>query len=176
MGTPFIGEIRMFAGSFPPKGHAFCNGQLIPVAQNVALFTLLGIVYGGDGKTTFGLPNLQGRAALGFGQGSGLRLRSLGEEGGVTSVNLNTDQMASHNHTAAASGGNGDSPSPGGAIWSAAGVGRNPPPPAYQSAANTTMSANTLGLSGGNQPHNNMQPYLAVSFIIAMQGAFPQRN
>ncbi|MDQ3747645.1 MAG: tail fiber protein [Acidobacteriota bacterium] len=175
MGTPFIGEIRMFAGNFPPKGHAFCNGQIIAIRQNTALFSLLGVTYGGDGKTTFGLPNLQGRAALSFGQGPGLQLRSMGEEGGVTSVNLIIDQMAGHNHTAGASGGNGDSPSPGGAIWSSAGVGRNPPP-AYQSAANTTMSANTLGLSGGSQPHNNMQPYLAVSFIIAMEGIFPQRN
>ena len=175
MSSPYLGEIRMFAGNFPPKGNAFCSGQIIAIAQNTALFSILGTTYGGNGTTTFGLPNLQGRAALDFGQGAGLSNRSLGESGGVTSVTLNTNEMAGHNHAANSSGAGGNSASPGGAIWSAAGSGRTPPP-AYASAANTTMSPSTLAQAGGSQPHNNMPPYLAVSFIIALQGVFPPRN
>ena len=175
MSSPFLAEIRMFGGNFAPRGNAFCNGQLLAIAQNTALFSLLGTTYGGNGTTTFGLPNLQGKAALDFGQGNGLSNRFLGEVGGEPNVTLNTTQMASHNHAANANGANGTSANPTGAIWSASGAGRTPPP-VYASAANTAMSPNTLGLTGGNAPHNNLPPYLAVSFIIALSGVFPQRN
>ena len=175
MATPFLAEIRMFAGNFPPRGNAFCNGQIMAISQNTALFSLLGTIYGGNGQSTFGLPNLQGRAALDAGHGNGLSNRSLGEIGGVTNVTLSASQMPVHNHAANASGANGNSPSPVGAIWSASGSGRTPDS-AYQSAGNTQMSPNTLSLTGGNQPHNNLPPYLAVSFIIALQGIFPPRN
>lgn len=176
MSSPFVAEIRMFGGNFAPKGNAFCNGQIMAISQNTALFSLLGTTYGGDGRTTFGLPNLQGRAALGAGQGPGLSRRRLGEVGGEPSVTIIGNQMATHNHSANANAGNGDSPSPGGAVWSAAGVGRSAPPLAYASARNTDMSPNTLSQTGGNQPHNNMPPYQAISFIIALTGVFPPRN
>ena len=176
MSSPFVAEIRMFGGNFAPRGNAFCNGQILAIPQNTALFSLLGTTYGGDGKSTFGLPNLQGRAALGAGQGPGLSYRNLGEDGGEANVTLLTTEMAAHNHSANADGGNGNSTSPGGAIWSSAGVGRTPPPPAYASTANTNMSPNTLSQTGGNQPHNNMPPYQAISFIIALVGVFPPRN
>ena len=175
MSTPFVAEIRMFAGSFAPKGNAFCNGQLIAISQNTALFSLLGTTYGGDGRSTFGLPNLQGRAAIGSGQGAGLSPRTLGAVGGEANVTLLQAEMAMHNHSANGVAAAGDSQTPGGAVWSAAGAGRTPPP-AYASAANTNMSANTLGQTGGSQPHNNMPPYQAVSFIIALVGVFPPRN
>lgn len=175
MSTPFIGEIRMFGGNFPPRGHALCNGQLLSISQNSALFSILGVNYGGDGRVTFGLPNLQGRAAIGVGQGNGLTNRYLGEIAGEPSVTLNTNEMPAHNHTANASGGSGNSPSPTNAIWSASGVGRTPDA-AYANSGNSTMAPNTLTPSGGNQPHNNFPPYLAVTFIIALNGIFPPRN
>ncbi len=175
MSSPFVAEIRMFAGNFAPRGNAFCNGQILAVSQNTALFSLLGTTYGGDGKTTFGLPHLQGRAALGAGRGPGLSDRRLGEVGGEQNVTIDGNQMAAHHHSANANGAVGNSQSPGGAVWSAAGSGRTPDP-AYASAANTNMSANALGQTGGNQPHNNMPPFQAVSFIIALVGVFPPRN
>ncbi len=175
MSTPFIGEIRMFGGNYPPRGHALCNGQIMAISQNTALFSILGTNYGGDGRVTFGLPNLQGRAAIGAGQGNGLTNRFLGELGGKPSVNLDQTQMPSHNHSANASGGSGNSPSPLNTIWSASGVGRTPDA-AYASSGNSTMAPNTLSPSGGNQPHNNFPPFLAVSFIIALSGIFPPRN
>lgn len=175
MGTPFIGEIRMFGGNYAPRGHALCNGQIMAISQNTALFSVLGTNYGGDGKVTFGLPNLQGRAAIGAGQGNGLTNRYIGETAGSPTVTLDQTQMPRHNHSANASGANGNSASPTNAIWSASGSGRTPDA-AYASSGNSTMAPNTLSPSGGNQPHNNFPPYLAVSFIIALSGAFPPRN
>lgn len=175
MSSPFIGEIRMFGGNFPPRGNAFCNGQLMAIRQNTALFSILGVNYGGDGVVTFGLPDLQGRAALSMGQGPGLSNRSLGESAGVPNVTLNSTQMAMHNHPANANGGNGNTPSPSNAIWSATGVGRTPDT-AYANSGNTQMNPNALSPTGSGQPHNNMPPYLAVNFIIALTGIFPPRN
>ncbi len=175
MSSPFVGEIRMFGGNFAPKGHALCNGQLLQIRQNTALFSILGVTYGGDGRTTFGLPNLQGSAAIGAGQGPGLSQRVLGEVGGVTNVTLSTAEMAAHSHTANASGGLGDSPSPANAIWSASGSGRTPDT-IYATSGNASMSPNALSPAGGSGSHNNMPPYLAVSFIIALVGIFPPRN
>jgi microcystin-dependent protein len=165
----------MFGGNFPPRGNAFCNGQLMAIAQNTALFSILGVNYGGNGQTTFGLPNLQGSAAIGAGQGPGLSNRYLGEVGGAPNVTLQMGQMATHSHSANADGASGNSPSPSGAIWSASGVGRTPDV-AYASSANTSMNQNSISPVGGNQPHNNMPPYQAISFIIALEGIFPPRN
>jgi len=174
MSEPFLGEIRMFGGNFAPRGWAFCNGQLLSIAQNSALFAILGTTYGGDGRTTFGLPNLQGRAAMHWGQGPGLTPRTLGETGGTETVTLNAQQMPAHTHTAAASSAKGNTNSPIGKVWSKdAGV---------QSATYTgntpdgTMAANAIGTTGGSLPHDNMPPFQCVSFIIALQGIFPSRN
>lgn len=171
---PFVGEIRIFAGNFPPKNWAFCNGQLMPIIQNTALFSLLGTMYGGDGKTTFALPNLMGRAPIGFGQGPGLTNRTQGEAGGSAAVTLLNSQMPYHTHLAAAHSSSTQS-SPEGAVWSKTG-GRQGPAAYAAAAPDTPMSPQALGITGGNQPHNNRQPYLAVNYIIALQGIFPQRN
>ena len=176
MADPFIAEIRIFAGNFAIRGWAFCNGQLLPIAQNTALFSLLGTTYGGDGRTTFGLPNLQGRAPMHPGNGPGLTNRRLGEKGGVTTVTLTETQMASHNHTmqAAVLSGQLNAPAPDRAVARSSGGF------AYQ-AANTSTSvvdmANEAILpAGGSGSHNNLQPLLALSFIIALVGVFPSRN
>lgn len=175
MATPFIAEIRMFGGNFAPRGFAFCNGQLLPLSQNTALFSLLGTTYGGNGTSNFALPDLQGRAAMGAGQGPGLSPRDLGETAGSPTVTLATNQMPAHIHSASAVGGSGNSASPVGAIWSASGSGRTPDT-IYAATGGTQMSPTTLGLTGGNLPHNNLPPYLAVSFIIALQGIYPPRS
>lgn len=171
---PFVGEIRMFAGTFAPRGWAFCNGQLMPIAQNTALFSLLGTTYGGDGKTNFALPDLQGRAPLQPRQGPGLMSYDLGQSGGESNVVLNSTHLPSHSHEAAASSAGGSQSAPQAGLWASAGRGR---PPLYTDAANGTvaMAGSALSTAGGGQPHNNMQPFLAVSFIIAMQGVFPAR-
>lgn len=167
---PFLGEIRMFGGNFAPRGWALCNGQLMSVAQNTALFSILGVTYGGNGQTTFGLPNMQGRLPMHWGSGPGLSPHTLGEASGTETVTLINSQMPMHNHqligtTAAA----GDT-LPTGNILSEGNsyaAGNSTP---------TNMSPNAIGVSGGNQPHTNMPPYLAVSFIIALEGVFPSRN
>ena len=175
MADPFVAEIRMFGGNFPPRGWAFCNGQILPISQNTALFSLLGTTYGGNGSSTFALPNLQGRAAMGTGQGPGLSPRDLGETAGSPSVTLIVNEIPAHNHPANAVGGNGNSSSPNGAIWSAAGSGRTPDN-AYSGSGGTQMNPATISPTGGSQPHNNLPPYLAVNFIIALQGIFPPRS
>jgi microcystin-dependent protein len=171
---PFIAEIKMFAGNFAPRGWAFCQGQILSIAQNTALFSLLGTMYGGDGRTTFGLPDLRGRVPVGQGQGPGLSPRAIGELAGVENVTLTAQQMPAHNHAAMASGAKGNTNSPIGKVWSKdAGV---------QSATYTgnapdgTMAANAIGSAGGSQPHENMPPYLGVNFIIALEGIYPSRN
>jgi microcystin-dependent protein len=168
---PFVAEIRMFAGNFPPKGWAFCNGQLLPISQNTALFSLLGTFYGGDGKSTFALPNLQASAPMQSGQGPGLSERFLGEQGGEPSVTLLTSEMPSHNHVAQAKSALGNSQTPAAQTWG----GSNNAKQYVNTAPNIAMSALALAVSGSSFPHNNMQPYLAVNFIIALQGVFPQR-
>ena len=172
MSDPFVAEIRIFAGNFPPKGWALTNGQLMPISQNTALFSLLGTYYGGDGKSTFALPDLQGRTPMNQGQGPGLSDRFLGEQSGVDSVTLLTTEMPAHTHQAKGIGGAANQQLPGGNTWpSTAQRPYQPGPP-----PNKQMSFNALGLTGGSLPHNNLMPYLVLTFIIALQGVFPPRS
>ncbi len=173
MADPFVAEIRIFAGNFAPLGWAFCNGQILPISQNTALFSLLGTTYGGNGQSTFALPNLQGSSPIGEGQGPGLSSRNLGQTGGSPSVLLIESQIPSHTHTPNAVTGGGSSTSPSGAVW-ASQAGRTPPP-AYASTAGVAMGPGAIGSTGGAQPHNNMPSYLTLNFIIALQGVFPPR-
>ena len=175
MTDPFLAEIRMFGGNFAPTGWALCNGQLIPISQNTALFSLLGTNYGGDGRVTFGLPNLMGAAPMQQGQGPGLSPRSLGETGGVPSVTLLTSEMPAHTHQVNALDASGDVTTPDNALWASAQLGRVGTNMYSNAAPNQMMNPMTTGFTGGSQPHNNMPPYLCVSFIIALQGIFPQR-
>jgi microcystin-dependent protein len=170
MTDQFLGEIRMFGGNFAPQGWAFCNGQEIPINQNTALFSLLGTQFGGDGITKYKLPNLQGLSPMNQGNGPGLSPRDMGETGGAESVTLTQQQLPSHVHTATASPGGGTAISPTGADWAAI-RGR-----LYGTATDVTMSPNALSNAGGSQPHNNLAPYLVVSFIIAVTGIFPARQ
>lgn len=175
MASPFVAEIRIFAGNFAPKGWAFCNGQILPISQNTALFSLLGTTYGGDGKSNFALPNLQGSAPMHQGQGPGLTLRDLGEAAGSDTVTLLLTETPAHSHavTGATSIGTSTVPGPN-SIWAASGVGRTPPPLYSNTAPNVGMAG--LSIAGGGLPHNNMQPFLGLTFIIALQGIFPARN
>jgi microcystin-dependent protein len=174
MANQFVGEIRMMACDFAPSGWAMCNGQLLSLSQNTALFSLLGTTYGGDGRTTFALPNLQGRAIMHPGQGAGLSQRNLGNTGGATTVSLTTAQMPNHNHRLLASHNIGTTTSPANAAFA---VGANAKP-LYGPASGSpgTMHASTLSSAGNGFPHNNMQPYLALNFVIALTGIFPQRS
>jgi len=173
MADPFVAEIRIFPFSFAPTGWAFCDGQILPISQNTALFSLLGTVYGGDGKSTFALPDLQGSAAMHPGQGQGLSLRDLGQIGGAESVTLLQSEIPFHTHTLFSSTEPGDNqlPSPTVAITVSTGgsifVSGSPPL--------TAMAPQALPPAGGSLPHNNMQPYLTLNFCIALQGVFPQR-
>ena len=176
MADPFIGEIRMFAGNFAPIGWALCNGQLLSISQNTALFSLLGTYYGGDGRTTFGLPNLQGAAPLMAGQGPGLSDRSLGEVGGEAAVTLTTAEMPLHPHSASATASPGNAPDPAGAVWGVAAVARGTAMYTGSPGTSPQMSPQALGIAGSSQPHNNMPPYLALTFIICLQGVFPPRS
>jgi microcystin-dependent protein len=177
MADPFVAEIRIFPFNFAPKGWAFCNGQLLPLSQNTALFSLLGTTYGGDGKSTFALPDLQGSAAMHPGQGQGLSLRDLGEVGGETSVTLLQSEMPLHNHGAACRNGGGTNfTTPVGNIWANAAFGRGAINLYSTANASGTMSPFAAQVAGGSLPHNNMQPYLALNFCIALQGVFPPRT
>src|SRR5665213_2292657 len=177
MGTDqFVAEIRIFGFNFAPTGWAQCNGQLLAISSNSALFSLVGTFYGGDGRSTFGLPNMQGNAALGMGNGAGLTPRVIGETEGEASVTLLTSQLPFHTHTANANI-PGNSADPGNTtVWGNAGSQR-PAPNIYATAAGTPASMNgaALGATGGGQLHNNMMPYLVLNFCIAMQGVFPSR-
>ncbi len=175
MSDPFLAEIRIFAGTFAPTGWALCDGQLMPISQNTALFSLLGTSYGGDGTSTFALPNLQGSAPLQQGQGPGLSLRVLGETGGEQSVTLLQAEMPAHNHGVQAdTTATNLTTAPANATWSKA-PGRTPPPLYATGAPNTPRSPLATSIAGGSQPHNNMPPYLGLTFIIALQGIFPSR-
>jgi microcystin-dependent protein len=177
MSSPFVAEIRIFAGNFAPRGWAFCNGQVMPISQNTALFSLLGTTYGGDGKSTFALPNLQGMAPLQQGQGPGLSLRDLGETGGEQMVTLTDATMPSHRHTVNALDGNGDQSNPANTIWGKAATGRQGVNIYTQNLSNNVgLNPLAFAAAGGSQPHNNMPPYLALSFIIALQGIYPPRS
>jgi len=168
----FIGEIRPFAGNYAPRGWAFCDGQLMRISQNTALFSILGTTYGGDGMSNFALPNLMGRAAVHFGRGPGLTPRLLGERGGSTVATLIEPQMPSHTHTPNCHS-HYEQTTPAEALWSNL-PGRGAP--SYGKTANVSMSPRTTGDTGGNQVHNNMQPYLGLSFIIALDGEYPARS
>ena len=172
MSEPFIAEIRIFAGNFAPRSWAFCNGQLLPIAQNTALFSLIGTTYGGDGRTTTGLPNLQGRAPMHPGSGPGLTSRRLGEIAGSPIASLSEAQMPSHNHNGQGSADPADSRDPGSHVVARlSGRGAS----VYQSSTNTG-TFQSLANTGAGQPHNNMQPFLTLNFIIALQGLYPSRS
>jgi len=175
MSNPFVAEIRIFAGNFAPTGWATCDGQLLPISQNTALFSLLGTTYGGDGKSTFALPNLQGSAPMQQGQGPGLSLRDLGEIGGEQNVTLLQTEMPAHSHTAVASAGTGQ-PDPTGNAWASGAKGFGNIYSPSVPANNAQMNPLATSIAGGGQPHNNMMPYLCLTFIIALQGVFPPRS
>ena len=173
MSEPFVGEVRMFAGNFAPRGWAFCDGQLLAVSQNDALFSLLGTIYGGDGRTTFGLPDLRGRVPIHAGSGPGLSPRRLGAKGGAEKVTLTVNQMPSHNHA-----------------WEVAdsnAANRSPAEAAYANTLNAdvyqdqfdgleAMNANVVGHTGGSRSHTNLMPFLCINFIIALVGIYPSRH
>jgi microcystin-dependent protein len=174
MSDPFIGEIKIVGFNFAPYGWAFCNGQLLSIQQNTALFSLLGTTYGGDGRTNFGLPNLQGRVPVDAGSGPGLTPRTLGDSGGVTTVTLNASTMAPHTHVPMAVKSN-NAASPKDNTWGAE-PGRSAASFYQNGTANVTMNAAALDPFGsGPVAHNNMQSYLAVNFVIALQGIYPTR-
>jgi microcystin-dependent protein len=172
MADPFVAEIRIFPFNFAPKGWAWCNGQLMPISQNTALFSLLGTTYGGDGKSTFALPDLMGSAPMHPGQGQGLSQHFLGESGGSESVTLIDNEMPMHNHGLRADTidpGDTNVPSPSASFAQSSGG------TLYQTTANTQMAFSVLSEAGGDLPHNNMAPYLTFYFNIALQGVFPPR-
>ena len=177
MSESFIAEIRIFAGNFAPRGWAFCNGQLLQIAQNTALFSLVGTTYGGDGRTTFGLPNLEGRTAMHPGNGPGLTNRRLGETAGVETETLIENQMASHTHSLRANGAPASVFDPANSTALARSVGGF----AYNdegaaAAPRVAMADGSLEPTGGGQAHNNLQPFLTLNFIIALTGVFPSRS
>ena len=177
MSDQFVGEIRIVGFNFPPKNWAFCNGQLMPITQNTALFSLLGTTYGGDGKSNFALPNLQGCAPMHFGQGPGLSPYFQGESGGSSTVTLLQSEMPLHTHAVNCTSANGTATSPAGNVWAMDKVGRQGQS-LYASvqAPTTTMSSQALSQVGGSLPHNNMPPYLTMNFVIALAGIFPSRS
>jgi microcystin-dependent protein len=170
----FVAEIRIFAGNFAPAGWATCDGQLLPISQNTALFSLLGTAYGGDGRVTFALPNLQGSAPLQQGQGPGLSPRDLGETGGEQSVTLLASEMPAHTHGVRAAT-SGSLPGPSNNVW-ASGLKGHPGTYAPANSPAAQLNLNAVSVTGGNLPHNNMSPYLCLTFIIALQGVFPTRG
>jgi microcystin-dependent protein len=172
---PFVAEIRIFPFNFAPKGWAWCDGQILPISQNTALFSLLGTTYGGDGKSTFALPDLEGRSPMHPGQGPGLSLHDLGEESGSETVTLITSEIPSHSHQFRAAGVVADSPIPQDTLLGAPGSD-NPYLPAAPNPINATMHPNAIAPAGGDQPHNNMQPYVTFYFNIALQGVFPPHS
>ncbi|MBM0126530.1 phage tail protein [Pimelobacter simplex] len=173
MADPFVAEIRIFPFNFAPTGWAFCDGQLMPISQNTALFSLLGTMYGGDGKSTFALPNLQGAAPLGQGQGPGLTERFVGEASGTRTVTLLESEIPAHTHTLRADTADladTSTPNPNASFALSSGG------TLYQASSNGHLAFSALSVAGGSLPHNNMQPYLTFNFCIALQGVFPARG
>ncbi|MDT4973096.1 MAG: hypothetical protein QOG22_3239 [Pseudonocardiales bacterium] len=173
MADPFVAEIRIFPFNFAPKGWAFCDGQLMPLSQNTALFSLLGTTYGGDGKSNFALPDLQGNAPMHPGQGAGLSLHDLGETGGSQTVTLLESEIPSHPHTLLSNSSVGNRTAPANNALARV-TGATPYAPAGSPPA--CLAPQALAPTGGDQPHNNMQPYLTLCFNIALQGVFPPRT
>jgi microcystin-dependent protein len=189
---PFIAEIKMFGGNFAPRGYAYCDGQLLPISQNTALFSLIGTTYGGDGRTTMGLPDLRGRVAIHAGTGPGLSTYRLGQRGGAENVTLNTNQIPSHNHTAStdltivatlkADAGTGDNDAPEANVLARKNrtkiySGDAPNVSMHADSIEMTASAaTTVDNSGGSQSHENRMPYLTINYIIALVGIFPSRS
>lgn len=170
MSEPFIAEIRIFAGNFAPRGWAFCNGQLLPVSQNTALFSLIGTTYGGDGRTTTALPNMQGRTPMHPGRGPGLTSRRLGQRGGAEYVTLSEAQMPNHSHSLRGSDEDNDTTSPAGNYFGVQSID-------YHAQSNVgTLADSSLLNNGGSQLHNNLQPFLTINFIIALVGLYPSRS
>lgn len=174
MADPFVAEIRIFPFNFAPKGWAWCDGQLMPLSQNTALFSLLGTTYGGNGKSNFALPDLQGRAPMHHGQGPGLSLYDLGQTGGSETVTLLESEIPAHNHSLSFADGTGTStmPSPGASFTHSNQEGAS----VYSAQTTNLANGGQLAPAGGDVPHNNMQPYLTFYFCIALQGVFPPRT
>lgn len=167
---PYLGEIRPFAFDFAPRNWALCNGQILAIAQNQALFSLLGTTYGGNGVTTFALPDLRGRVAISSGQGPGLSSYSLGQAGGVENVTLSASEMPTHNHPLKVSNAAGVSTDPTNRVPAQA------VPTVYNPTVNSQLNAATISVAGGSQPHPNMQPFVCVNYAISLTGIFPSRN
>lgn len=172
MGAPFIGQITLFAGNFAPRGWALCQGQILSIAQNTALFSILGTTYGGNGQTTFALPDLRSRVAVGQGQGPGLSSYALGQQGGTESVTLTINQLAAHNHpyTPVAFSDTGTQTRPNGGYLATQDNLYSP------TTDQTAMGAQTTGPAGGGQPHDNIEPYTTLNYIICTEGIYPSRN
>ncbi len=179
MAQPYVGEVRMFAGNFAPAGWMFCQGQLLPISENETLFNLIGTTYGGDGQSTFALPDLQGRVPIHQGHGGGLQNYTLAQQGGVESVTLTTQQIPIHSHPFIGDGNPGSTGAPQNAYFAKTGSvtvytvpndPNNPDPPNYR-----TMNAAALLPQGGSQPHSNLQPFLVLNFIISLFGIFPSQ-
>jgi microcystin-dependent protein len=173
MSTPFVGEIKNFGFNFAPRGFALCQGQLLPISQNTALFSILGTTYGGNGTSNFALPDLRGRVPVSAGQGLGLSNYLLGESTGTENVSLISSQMPAHGHNAGCFNGDGDSYTGGNAIPAKDTAGGNN---VYSSPSGSLMNGGAVTVTGGGLPHNNLQPYLVVNYCIALQGIFPARN
>jgi microcystin-dependent protein len=172
MSEPFVGEIRMFAGNFAPRSWAFCDGQLLAVSQNDALFSLLGTTYGGDGRTTFGLPDLRGRIPIHAGSGPGLTPRNLGSKGGAEKVTLTVNQIPSHTHPLQASQSSATERRPEGKVFA-----QTPGFDLYrEDGSPVNMNTSTVGNTGGSQSHTNLMPFLCIHFIIALFGIYPSRT
>lgn len=175
--TPYLGMLAIFGFNFPPRGWAYCNGQLISIAQNSALFALLGTYFGGDGITTFALPNLQSRVPIGMGQGSGLSSYFIGQAAGTQTVTLISTEMPAHTHFMTASGdGPTQATAQGASLGSQSRTGGTMPVIYANGATTPVQMSSATTIAGGNQPHNNIQPYLAMNFCIALEGIFPSRN
>lgn len=170
MSEPFIAEIRIFGFNFAPRGWAFCDGQLLPIAQNTALFSLIGTTYGGDGRTTTALPNLQDRTPMHPGRGPGLTDRRLGEKVGSETVTLSEAQIPSHSHTMRASGSSAGATTPTNHLFA------NNVQAYHDASSLVALSSSAIATTGGSQSHTNMQPYLALNFCIALQGLYPSRS
>ena len=168
MASPFLGEILLVPYNFAPRGYAFCNGQILSIAQNTALFALLGTTYGGNGVQTFALPDLRGRVPVSSGQGPGLQPYSLGEIGGFEAVTLLSTQMPAHNHSVGCLADDADQGSPQNHFPANAA--------SYSATGGQTMNPAMIGVAGGNQPHENRPPYLVINYVIALQGIFPSRS